>query len=470
MKRILVIVYILGSVLLVEAQQDTLSFGLNDCMAYAVENATSMRNAQLDEQSADSRVKETVGLGLPQISANATLQHSPDLRRFFSENTGNGGFADLSEINGIEVGDVYAIENVFSLPSSGDVGLSLNQLIFNGSYFVGIQASKAYKELSVKRKDKAQGDIKSDVAKAYFNLLINKDRLELYDANLTRLDTLYSNTVKLYEQGFAEQVDVNRLKVALNNAKSEKGNLENLVILSERLLKFQMNYPVNDPIEITGTIDDVLERAKADIDDEIVYGERPDYQVLLANQRLQELNLKNKYAEALPTINFFANVGLSTQSPNISGLFRTNSDFEETSSVGRDSWYNYSVIGLSMRWNLFTGLQRHHQVQQQKIELKKIENNLDQFESMIHVEVREARLTFNNAKERLQDNIENIALAEDVLRVAKVKYEEGVGSNFELVDADNSLKQAQTNYYNTLFETIISKIDLHRSLGKDENE
>ncbi len=133
--------------------------------------------------------------------------------------------------------------------------------------------------------------------------------------------------------------------------------------------------------------------------------------------------------------------------------------------LGPDKWYNYSTVGLRLSWNIFTGLQRNYQIQQQQIELEKIENNVAQFENMIEVEVVDARLTLSNALDRLAVQRENKELAERIYQISQIKYEEGVGSNLEVVDADNGLKEAQTNYYNSLFEAIIAKIDLSMALG-----
>ena len=468
---ILLSVFVLTVGQQVRAQDEVPIFGLDECQQYAIDNSFLMKNSTLDEELAESKVRETIGIGLPQVTGSATVQHSPKLNRFFAEYSENGSFAltpDQATQLGVEPGDVYAAENFFQLKSNADLGVGVQQMIFNGSYIVGVKASKAYKELSVKRTNKALGDLKADVAKAYFNYLINKDRLRLYDANVDRVEMLYNQTKAMYDNGVAEKIDVDRLKVTLNNSKADRDNVESLFDLSEKLLKFQINYPLEDSLVIAGTFDDVLERAVSDFDYEADYDLRPDYQVLLASRELQKLDLKNKYVEALPTVYFFANAGWNTQSPTIGGLFATESDFEEVGSFGRDKWYGYSLLGIKLNWNIFTGLQRHEQIQQRRLDLEKIDNQIEWFEAQIEVEVKDTKSSFGNARSRLEVQKENMELAESILKNAEIKYKEGVGSNLELVDADNSLTAAQTNYYNALFETVISKIDLYRALGRDK--
>lgn len=457
------------------AQDDNqmMKLDMAGCIEYALNHATDMQNAILEEQSARSKVKEITGLGLPQVSGSVTLQHSPTLSRFYGEYTpGSSSFIsdDVADQVGMESGDVYALENLFQLQNSGDASLSVNQLIFNGSYFVGLKVSKAYKDLAIKQRDKVKGDVISDVAKSYFNVLINKDRLRLFSASLARLDTLYRNTKALYDNGFAEEIEVDRLKVSLNNAQSDYSNLKNLDILSMRILKFQMNYPLDKPLELIGSIEDVLSRPIEEITDEVTYSNRPDYQVLVANRALQELNLRDKYAQTLPVIGAYANLGYNTQSSTFGALFTEESSFTEGNGLGRDSWYGYSAVGLSLSWNIFTGFQKRQQIQQEKIALEQINNSIDQFEYLINIEVKEAGLTFQNAMQKFEVQKENVALADKVFVISKAKYEEGIGSNLEVVDADSGLKEAQTNYYNTLFEVILAKIDLNRAKGEFENE
>ena len=447
----------------------TTTFDLEECMNYAVENVANSKNASLDEEIAELSVKETVGIGLPQINGSANMQHNPDLPRFFSEYNPESGFG-ISEEDaqslGIQQGDVFGATNFFQLKSNGDINLSATQLIFNGSYIVGLQAARTYKKLSRKQKDYTQSELKATVAKAYFNVLINDERLTLYKSNLDRMEKLYKETEALYENGFAEKIEVDRLKVTLNNAETQKSNYEDLSELSMQLLKFQMNYPLDSPLELEGSISDFVNGEVQNVPQEYDLINRHDYQAMVTNKELQELNLKNIYAGGLPVIQAFGTWGATTQSATFGGLFRQESNFEGNSGVGPDRWFSYSAIGLSLNWSLFTGLQRNYQIQQQKVEIKKLENNLSQFESQVKIEVEQQGVLLKNANKNLEVQKENMELAQNIFDISEIKYKEGVGSSLEVVNADNELKQAQTNYFNALFDAVIAKIDLTRAVGK----
>lgn len=454
-----------GSIVFGQAKQ----FNLEECMTYAVENEANSLNASLDQEIAALRVKETIGIGLPQVNGSFNVQHNPDLPRFFSEYNPGSGFGisqNDAQTLGIEPGDIYGATNFFQLKSNGDVNLSATQLIFNGSYIVGLQAARTYKKLASKQKDYTQSELKASVAKAYFSVLINDERLDLFTSNLERMEKLFNETQQLYETGFAEKIEVDRLKVTLNNARTQKSNYENLADLSMKLLKFQMNYPLDEPLELEGTISDFVDGEIQNIPQEYDLINRSDYQTVATNKELEELNLKNIYAGGLPVIQAFGTLGASTQSATFGGLFRRESNFEGNANVGPDKWYSYSVIGLRLNWSLFTGLQRNYQIQQQKVEIMKLENSLSQFETRVRIEVEQQGILLKNANENLSIQRENMELAQSIFDISEIKYKEGVGSSLEVVNADNELKEAQTNFFNALFDAVIAKIDLTRAIGE----
>lgn len=448
-------------------ENESKPFTLDQCIQYALSNSYDISNAKIEEQIAVAKVKETIGIGLPQISGSAGVTHNQKLARFFTTYDPNGGFIDLSGVPGIQPGNVVAAQNFFQLKSAGTASLSLNQIIFNGSYLVGLQAANAYKELSIKTTNQTNEQVIEQVTKAYYSVLVNRERMKLFDNNINRVDSLLITTKAMYENGFAESIDVDRIQVNLNNLKMEKSKFEKLQQLSVELLKFQMNYPFGQTIDVVGELNE--EVVNVNLDEYLRdwdYKGRADYQVLETNWKLQNLNIKNKYAEALPSLSANANLGYSTQSPDIAGLFKTNSSFSDNGAIGPDSWYSFSSFGLNLNIPLFSGLQRTYKVQQEKLELKKIENGFKSLEKGIDLEIKQATINYQNSIEALKSQEENMGLAENVAKVTKIKYEQGVGSNLEVIDAESSLRETQINYYNALFDASIAKTDLDKAFGK----
>jgi outer membrane protein len=469
MKRYLIFVFTLLQIHLVSGQTGTIrKLTLEECLKYALENNVDLKNAAIDEKIADGRVKETRGIGLPQVNASVSLVHNQKLPRFFGLKSSENPIT--SEFPGND-GDVIAMENFFQLKSSGDAGVRIDQLLFNSSYLVGLQAANAYRDLAVKSAQQTREQVIENVSKAFYSCLINKDRIGLFEANISRVDSLLRTTKALFENGFAESIDVDRIKVTLTNLRVEQNKFLRLQEVSLELLKFQMNYPMNETIDVEGDISSievdsaVLNEYSASWD----YARRTDYQLLEANRKLQALDLKNKYAEGLPSLSAFANLGYSTQSPTIGGLFTTETNMPDNGMIGPDKWYSYSMFGLSLNIPLFSGLQRNYRIQQAKLALQKTDNAFASMKSGIDLEIKQVASQYLSAVEAAAAQKDNVELANNIARVTRIKFEEGVGSNLEVVEAESSLREAQINYYSALYDAMVAKIDLDRAYGRLHN-
>jgi outer membrane protein TolC len=199
------------------------SFTLEECIDYALKNGINVRNSKIDAQIAKAQVGEIRAAGFPQIDGSVQLAHNAPLRRmFFIATPDNPILGNDPALSTIPEGSVIALQNFFQLPSSGDAGLSINQLIFNGSYIVGLRAAKTYQELAQKNIDQTRIETVEQVTKAYYTVLINNERRKLFEGNIARVDSLLRNTRGLYANGFAEKIDVDRVQVRLNNLLVER--------------------------------------------------------------------------------------------------------------------------------------------------------------------------------------------------------------------------------------------------------
>lgn len=464
------VIMLLPALALAQENESAQRFTLEQCIQYALENSINVKNVDIDQKIANARVKETRGIGLPQIDGKVQLLHNKQLQRFFNTFGVAQAFSGgaLDDVTGVDANDIVGLSSPFQLKNSGDASLSISQILFNGSYLVGLKAANAYRELAEKTADQTKEQTVQQVIKAYYGVLINKDRMQLFDSNIARVDSLLRTTKALNENGFAESIDVDRIQVTLNNLMAERDKFYNLQELSVLLLKFQMNYPMEQELVVAGDI------ASLQIDENLLnsyalnwdYKQRTDYQVLESNRRLQSLNVKNKYATSLPSLVAFGNLGYSTQSPDIGGLFKTETNLPDNGMVGPDKWYPYSMFGVTLSVPLFSGLQRTYQVQQAKLSLLQVENGFTSLRQAIDLEIKQSAINYLNAIKTLKSQEENQKLAANIARVTKIKYEQGVGSNIEVIDAESSLKEAQINYYNALYDALVAKVDLDKAYGK----
>lgn len=472
-KTILFIALVVGASMANAQQQQAQSFTLDQCIDFAVKNSVNMQNILIEEQIAQSKVKETVGIGLPQISGNVNATTNPQLPRFFGTKQRLFGFSGLPQsdyntfLPGVGDNDVVAAQNFFQLKNSLNAAVTVNQLLFNGSYLVGLKASSTYKELATKTTAQTKEQTIEQVTKAFYAVLINRERIKLFDNNISRVDSLLKNTSALNKNGFAESIDVDRIQVSLNNLTTEKANFERLQMLSLEALKFQMNYPIDQPLDVIGDISEI--NINIVLDDYLKdwnYKNRPDYQVLETSRKLQSLNVKNKYAAGMPVLSASASLGYSKQALEFGDLFSSANDFPEQNGIGPGKMYPYSSIGINLSIPIFSGLQRSYQLQQEKLKLQKIDNSYKQVKSGIDLQIKQAVTSYQNSMQSLESQQKNMTLADKVARVTKIKYQQGVGSNIEVVDAESSLKESQINYYNALYNALVAKTDLDKAFGK----
>jgi outer membrane protein len=444
-KKLLTIFVLLnGSVF---AQQKN-SFTLNEAVEFALKNSPSYANAELDMQSAIYRKNETMGVGLPQING------SIDFKDYLKIPT---SLIPAAAFNPAAPKDAYAAVK-FGVQYQATAGFSASQMIFSADYFLGIRMSKEFLNLSRINVQRSKADLVAQVSKAYYSVLVGKERLKLLDINMAKLDKSLSDLRAYNQQGMIEQIDVERLEVANNNLKNEKEKTVELIKTGEYLLKFQMGYKIYDDISLTDSLnltEDLkqnLNAASADIT------KRPDYQLLVAQQRFSEADLKRLRFGYLPTLAAYGSYQLNTQrtTPNI---------FANDKNVATKQWYPIALVGVTMNLNIFDGLQRHYKIQQAKITVNKNINNVKNLEFASQMETSMAAITFNNTLKTLENNKRTMELARHVYDVAQKKYDQGVGNNLEIVNAQSSLREAEVNYYNAVYDALVSKIDYQKATG-----
>jgi len=441
------------------------SFTAQQAVQFALANNPLIKNAKLDIDIAKSKVSETFGLGLPQISGSLTVLHypsitdSPDpkkqnLQKFVVENSPGSQFYIPPSRGGTDnAPDIFALQLANSLTGT----VSATQLLFNGSYLVGLKASKTYQELSLMQMKQVKIGLAEQVLKSYYAILVNQEKTKLLDLNLSRLDSTYKETKALFKNGFIEKIDIDRIEVALNNLRSEKQKTERLLQLATNVLKLQMGMQVNEQIELVSKLDEVKPESILPANPTIDYGQRIEYSVLQTQKTLVGLQLKNINAEYLPSLVGLATLGVNSAASKFSNLGNFSEKFR---------YAPYGFVGISLNVPVFDGFQKKYKYQQTKYSLEKLNNGIKQQENAIDLELNQANINLANAQTNLEIQKRNLDLAQEVVRVSKVKYRQGVGSNLEVTNAESSLKESQNNYYTSLYDFIIAKVDLDRAQGQ----
>ncbi|MES3017648.1 MAG: TolC family protein [Bacteroidota bacterium] len=421
-------------------QADTVAaFSLKQAIEYAQNHQVSILNARIDEDIAKNTVKQTIGIGLPQVGGNANFQDFIKLPTSLLPGEFFG-----------QPGTQIPVQ--FGVKYQSAVGLELNQLLFDGSYLVGLQASKTYKELSNKNLTRTRIETSVAVTKAYYSVLVSNEQLNLVDANLERLKKSLNDTEAMFKNGFVEKIDVDRLTVLKNNLETERENVIRLLALNVNLLKFQMGMTVNSKLTLTDSIASLQADQALVATDTAAYRNRIEYSLLETQKKLNEFDLKRYKSQFLPSLSAFGSTSQSFQSNNFSQLFNTN--------------FPSTIIGLRLSVPIISGGIKINQVRNAKLAILKTQNDLVNLQNGINLEVDQAQTTYLNSLKSLDNQKRNMELAQEVLRVSKIKYEQGVGSSIEVTTAETSLKEAQNNYINALYDLMINRVNVEKATGK----
>lgn len=425
-------------------EQASASFTLEQCIEYALENNPNLKNSKSAVSSSEARIRETVSLGLPQINAGADLANNVIIPTSFLPAQVFGGPA--GEFIGVRFGTQY----------SGRATINVDQMLFSGSYFVGLKASRVYSELSRQDLVNTKTDLIIAIKKAYYSVLVNQERLDLVKKNYARLDSLLKQTKTMYQNGFSEKIDVSRLQVQFNNIINLQRTTELGLSISYNLLKFQMGLNMLTKLTLSDNLETIKVQALEDsFAQDFSYFNRPEFKKLEVNQQLVKLDMKNTKVQYLPSLDLYGNYGISYGSSDLGQFLEFGS-----------RWKSLGTIGLRANLPIFDGFRKSNQIQQKKIQYSQLENTKTLLKNQIDMEQDQAMASFKSNVEALRSQKENLELADEVYKVSVIKYQQGVGSNIEVINADASLKEAQTSYYASLYDALISSVDLDKAFGK----
>ena len=420
--------------------QKTNSFTVEQAVAYSKQNNVQVKNALLDYQVQQQTNREITSAAYPQLSANGTFQ---DFLKI-----------PISLLPGVITGGAPGtfIPVQFGTKFNASGGFDVSQLLFDGQVFVGLIARRKALDFYAKQTEITEEMINVNVQKIYYQLVVGKQQMTSIDANITRFEKLLNDTKEIYKQGFAEKLDVDKVSVQLNNLQTEKIKVQSQLDAGNAGLKFLMNMPQKDLLVLADSITE--DKIKNNIlAGDYKYEDRKEYQFLTIAKTLNEYNVRRYKLSQLPTLAAFGSYSKNAQ--------RQTLDFFQGGS-----WFTTSVIGLRLSVPIFDGFAKSSRIQKAKIEVQRSNNSLEQLKASIDNDVVQARLKISAAVITLDNQKRNIELAEKVYNTTKIKYEQGLGNNQEIYNAQTELKVAQNNYYGSLYDAVIAKIDYLKATGK----
>lgn len=423
------------------------AFSIQEAIDFALQNSVDVKNATLDREATDNQAKAEHGRLLPQIDGGIDYVHNFNVQKIILENGVIPAFTSPE----VPYGTVEAFQLQLDNLLTGSI--TLNQVIFDASLFAGLKSEESVLELSSQQIEKTRIDVAEQVSKAYYGVLVAQKQYDFLGKNLARMDTLYRTTQARVKSGIARQIDLDRIEVQFNNLKEEQKKAEKVIDLSYALLRYHMNVPQSRNLVLSDSLDEnLLLETLADAAN-YDYTRRIEYSILSTRKEIETSNMDMIRAGNYPTLHAFATTGYNPAATRFSNLFESS------------RYYNYTFAGLKLNIPIFHGFARKHNLVNSHIQLQKIENSLSQLERRIDLQVEQARINLSNNLESLKNQKRNLQLAEENVRVIRVENHKGIASNLEVTNAEADLKEAQTHYYNTLYQALISKIELEKATG-----
>ena len=416
-------------------------FSVQQAADYAKQHSVQVKNALLDILIQQQTNRDITSIALPQINGSASVNDYLDIPTTLLP----------GEITGQPAGTFTPVK--FGTKWNASAAVSLNQIIFDGQVFIALKARNGTIALQERVAELTEENIRANVHKVYYQLVTGKKQIELLDANINRLEKLSHDVKVMFDNGFTEKLDVDKLEVQIANLQTEKLKADNMIRNGYAGLKLLMGMPIKDSLVLTDTLSDNQIREGVLEAGQFNYKERKDFQIMEVTNKLNGLNVRRYKLMQIPTFSLVGNYNKQAQ--------RNKFDF-----FGKGDWFTASYVGLQMHVPIFNGFALKARIQKAKLELQKTQNQTEALKISIDREIEIAKNNFIVAIASMDYQKKNMALAEKVYDQTKKKYEIGTGSATEINTAQLDLKTAQTNYITALYDAIIAKVDFLKATGK----
>ncbi len=404
---------------------------LQDCIRYALGHQPVLKQSQIDEAITDRTVKSKLADWYPQINLDYNLQHYMELpTSIFGGNATKVGVANTST-----------------------AGFGLNQNIFTRDLLLASNTAKAVRKQSKQNTVRTQIDVVADVSKAYYDILLTSQQIQVLDEDIIRLERSLKDARNQYESGTVDKIDFKRATISLNNARAQQKSARELLTAKQVYLKQLMGYP-----ESAGNVPLVYDTAQmvqlvtgADTALTANYENRIEYQQLQTQQSLQKANLQYNKWSFLPSVSAFVNYNFVWQNQTFSKLYNTD--------------YPNSLLGLKLSLPIFQGGKRIHNIKMAELQLQRVDWDFATLKNQISTQYAQAMAAYKSNLNDFNTLKDNVAMAQDVYNMLQLQYKEGIKTYLDVLISETDLRTAQLSYYNAMYQVLSSKIDLQKALG-----
>ncbi len=424
-------------------QDTTLSFSLAEAQEYAVKYNLTVKNTRKDLEHAEQQIKQYLSTGLPQVNSNLNYQDNLALRTTLLPDFINGNPDKKIPVQ-------------FGSQHTADFGVTVSQMVFNGPFIVGLEATRILRLLNEQNVQKSETDIREMVAQTYYLVLIGRQTEQIIEENYQNMKKTLEDTRKMYEAGFIEDISVDQLQVSVTSLENAVKSARRQVIASKRLLKFQMGINLERPIVLTDSLDHLL--AGIHVPSIVVKPFRVDsqieYKVASTREHLAAINLKKEKFTYMPSLN-------ANYSNQWAAMRNTFSFFDPN-----EKWYYSSFLGVTLSIPIFSSGFRKSNVGMRRIELEKASINKELLSENLKLQYEQARDNLVTAWENFLAEEKNVTLAKKVVDKTSLKVSAGTASSLDLTQVNNQYLQTETRYFTAMIDLLKAKIHLDRLLNQ----
>lgn len=420
-------------------QEKTQQLSLKEAINFAIENSYNTKASQNDILSAQKKVWETTTIGLPQISGKI------DYQNFIKQPV---TLADFDQ-------DGTNEEFIFGTKQNMNATVTLKQLLFDGSYLVGLQASKTYLKISEQANEKTEMLTKEAVINAYGNVLVTENSISILERNIKILQKNYNDAKKIYENGLNEEEDVEQLEITLGNLKNQLNSVLRMKDIGYQMLNFSIGNAIETKLILTDSLDSLAEEniSLELISQSFNVNNHIDFRITENDRETKRLMMKLEQSKALPTLSAFLNYGAQANSDSFSFL------------KSNQRWFDSSLLGVSLNVPIFSSFGRRAKTAQAKIALDNADLKLEEMKQRLSLEAQKAKNDYQISIDNYQTSKKNVGLAERIEKKQRIKFFEGISSSFDLLQAQNQLYSQQQNYIQSMLDVIARKATLENALN-----
>lgn len=420
-------------------EKEVRSFSLKSAREFALANSFEAKRSQIDVETARFKLKETVASGLPQITSAVSYTDNLLLPTSLIPNFFEGKFDEKIPVQ-------------FGIQHNASANLQIQQLIFNGSYFVGLQTAKLYRSVAEMGLERTRLTVQENVTGTYYLILVAEENERILKSSLTSIEKTAGEVRELNREGFLAETDADLLQMTVNQIRNALNTLERQKIVAAKLMKFQMGLDLDDEIRLTDTLSGILAEVNAEAAAPVEFNldSNVDFKLAQGQAGLMEMSLKNEKAKYWPSISAFF-----TYQQN---AYRSQFNFFNFS----ERWFPFEIFGLNISIPIFKSGAQSARIEQAALAASQAHNAALQAARGLRLEVEQTRARLSSARENLGAMKDNMRLAEKIYGATLEKYREGVASSLELSQANDKFLQSQTGYIQALSEFLSAKNKLDR--------